>query len=200
MTDILLELVSKYGLVILAGTIFLAALGAPLPGTVLLVLSGAFAVSGEMDALPVVLTAYLSAIAGDIVGFTIGAKGGTWLRPKLKHSSLGPQVSRAERFLEKWGSIGVFLSRWLVAPIGPTVNYVSGIGQMSWQRFVLWDLVGETIWVAVYMTIGMAFSSSALSLVDAIASASWVLIGALGMVLMGRRLLRLAQKAGNART
>lgn len=198
MTDLLLELFTQYGLVILAGTIYLAALGAPLPGTVLLVLSGAFAASGEMDLVSVIATAYFSAVAGDITGFTIGYKGGAWLQKKLARSSLGAQIGKAEAFMAKWGGVGVFLSRWLVAPIGPTINYVAGIGRFSWKKFVLWDLLGETIWVAVYMTIGVVFSASALALVDMIASASWVLLGALVMWVMGKRLIKVIRKARQA--
>jgi len=198
MTDLLLELFTQYGLVILAGTIYLAALGAPLPGTVLLVLSGAFAASGEMDLVSVIAAAYFSAVAGDITGFTIGYKGGAWLQKKLARSSLGAQIGKAEAFMAKWGGVGVFLSRWLVAPIGPTINYVAGIGRFSWKKFVLWDLLGETIWVAVYMTIGVVFSASALALVDMIASASWVLLGALVMWVMGKRLIKVIRKARQA--
>jgi len=198
MTDLLLELFTQYGLVILAGTIYLAALGAPLPGTVLLVLSGAFAASGEMDLVSVIATAYFSAVAGDITGFTIGYKGGAWLQKKLARSNLGAQIGKAEAFMAKWGGVGVFLSRWLVAPIGPTINYVAGIGRFSWKKFVLWDLLGETIWVAVYMTIGVVFSASALALVDMIASASWVLLGALVMWVMGKRLIKVIRKARQA--
>ena len=198
MTDILLEWVSLYGLVILAGTIFLAALGAPLPGTVLLVLSGAFAASGEMDLTSVVVTAFFSAVLGDLVAFSIGYLSGTWLKPRLGRSALGAQISKAEAFMTKWGGMGVFLSRWVVAPIGPTVNYVSGISRYNWQRFLLWDMSGEAIWVTLYITIGMVFSASALALVDMIASASWVMIGALAMFLMGKRLLKLAKRAGKA--
>ena len=198
MTDLLLELFTQYGLVILAGTIYLAALGAPLPGTVLLVLSGAFAASGEMDLVSVIAAAYFSAVAGDITGFTIGYKGGAWLQKKLARSNLGAQIGKAEAFMAKWGGVGVFLSRWLVAPIGPTINYVAGIGRFSWKKFVLWDLLGETIWVAVYMTIGVVFSASALALVDMIASASWVLLGALVMWVMGKRLIKVIRKARQA--
>ena len=198
MTDLLLELVSEYGLIILAGTIFLASLGAPVPGTVLLVLSGAFAASGEMGVISVAVTAFLSAVAGDLTGFSIGYKGGAWLQGKLSHSKLGAQIGKAEAFMAKWGGVGVFLSRWLVAPIGPTINYVSGIGRFSWKRFVLWDLLGEVVWVSAYMTIGVVFSSQALALVDLIASASWVILGALGMYIMGKRLLKVVRRAGKA--
>ena len=198
MTDLLLDLVAQYGLIILAGTIFLAALGAPVPGTVLLVLSGAYAASGDMEPVSVVLVAFLAAVAGDISAFAIGYKGGEWLQGRLRSSGLGKQIGKAEAAMAKWGGLGVFLSRWLVAPIGPTLNYVAGIGRFSWQRFVLWDVLGEMMWVGIYVGIGMLFSASALALVDMIASASWVIIGALGMWFMGRRLIKVAKRAGKA--
>ena len=196
MTDLLLDLVTQYGLVILAGTIYLAAMGAPVPGTVLLVLSGAFAASGDMEPVSVVLVAFLAAVAGDVSAYAIGYKGGVWLKGKLGASPLGGQIGKAEAFMAKWGGLGVFLSRWLVAPIGPTLNYVAGIGRFSWQRFVLWDVLGEVIWVGLYVGIGMVFSASALALVDMIASASWVIIGAIGMWFMGKRLIKVAKRAG----
>jgi len=200
MTDLLLELVTQYGLVILACTVFLSALGAPLPGTVLLVLCGAYAASGDMDVVTVVSVAFLSAVAGDITGYAIGYRGGAWLQRRLRLSSLGSQMDKAERFMAKWGGAGVFFSRWLVAPLGPTVNYISGISRFGWRKFIIWDLLGELIWTGAYTTIGMVFSATALALVDIIASASWVLIGAVGMYLMGKRLLKVAQQAGQARS
>ncbi len=198
MTDLLLDLVTQYGLIILAGTIFLAAMGAPVPGTVLLVLSGAFAASGDMEPVSVVLTAFAAAVAGDVSAYAIGRKGGMWLKGKLGATPLGGQIGKAEHFMAKWGGVGVFLSRWLVAPIGPTLNYVAGIGRFSWQRFVLWDVLGEVVWVGLYVGIGMLFSASALALVDMIASASWVILGALGMWFMGKRLIKVAKRAGKA--
>lgn len=195
MTDLLLELVTAYGLIILASTVFLAALGAPVPGTALLVLSGAFAASGDMEVLWVVLTGLGAAIAGDIAGYFIGFSGGDWLKEKLGRTPIGKQVNKADAFMAKWGGLGVFLSRWLVAPIGPTLNYVAGISHFGWRRFVLWDVLGEIVWVALYVGIGMVFSSSALALVDLIASASWMLLGAFGMYLLGKRLLIVARKA-----
>ena len=200
MTDILLALVTQYGLIILAATIFLAALGVPVPATVLLVLSGAFAAAGDMALVSVIIVAFLAAVAGDISGYAIGRMGGTWLARKLHHTAIGTQIGKAEGLMKKWGGLGVFLSRWLVAPMGPALNYVAGIGRFSWQRFVLWDALGELVWVGLYVGIGVVFSASALALVNMLASASWAIIGALGMFLMGKRLIKLAKHAGKAPT
>ena len=195
MTDFFSELVTAYGLIILAGTVFMAALGAPVPGTALLVLSGAFAASGDMDTYWVVFTAFGAAVIGDFTGYFLGLSGGDWLKAKLERTRFANQVLKAEKLMAKWGGVGIFLSRWLIAPVGPSLNYVAGIGQFSWRRFIFWDSLGEAVWVALYVGIGMLFSSTALALVDAIASASWLILGGFGMFLMGKRLLKVARKA-----
>lgn len=200
MTEILLDLVTRYGLVILAGSIFLSALGAPLPATVLLVLSGAFAVSGDMEPVSVALTAFVAAVAGDICGYALGYFGGAWLHARMRHSGLGKKIEKAEGFIDKWGGPGVFLSRWLVAPVGPTLNYVAGIGRFGWKRFMAWDMIGEAIWVSLYCGIGMLFSTSALALVDMIASASWVILSALAVWIMGVELKKIIKHAGKQHT
>lgn len=199
MTDLLMQLIADYGLIVLSASIVLACLALPLPSSILLVLSGAFVGSGDLDLLAVVIVAFSSAVIGDQIAYFIGAKGGDALEARLANSpKRSKSIHRAKAFSAKWGGIGVFLSRWLVAPIGPTLNYVAGIGRFSWPRFLLWDVLGEVIWVGLYVGIGMLFSASALALVDIIASLSWVILGALGMYFMGKRLIKVARKAGKA--
>lgn len=199
MTDLLLELIADYGLVILSGTIFLAALGVPVPATALLVLCGAFAASGDMIVYSVVFTAFFSAVAGDLSAYMIGRKGGLWLQRRLQNARIASQFRKAELFVAKWGGFSVFLSRWLVAPIGPALNYVAGIGKFHWQQFVFWDVLGEAIWVGLYVSIGIVFSTTAIALVELLASFSWMILGALGTIFMGHRLIKVAKHAGKAR-
>jgi membrane protein DedA with SNARE-associated domain len=50
--------------------------------------------------------------------------------------------------------MGIFLSRWLITPAGPWVNLMSGASKYPWLRFVLWDVVGEVLWVVLYVYLG----------------------------------------------
>ncbi|MBL4808348.1 MAG: hypothetical protein JKY31_13850 [Rhodobacteraceae bacterium] len=97
-------------------------------------------------------------------------------------------IARAKAFSAKWGGMGVFLSRWLVAPIGPWINFASGISDYHWRGFTFWAVLGEVIWVGLYVTLGVVFSANAMALAELLADVSWLLLGILGMVLMGLRL------------
>jgi len=52
----------------------------------------------------------------------------------------------------------VFFSRWLVSPLGPYVNFLSGGTRVNWLTFTLWDIAGEAVWVGLYVGLGFAFS------------------------------------------
>ena len=62
--------------------------------------------------------------------------------------------------MRKWGGSSVFFSCWLVAPLGPYINYVSGLSQFSWPRFALWGAAGEVFWVGIYVGLGYLFADN----------------------------------------
>ncbi len=201
MTDILMQLIADYGLVVLSASIVLACLAVPLPSSVLLVLSGAFVGSGDFDLISVLIVAYLSAAIGDQMAYFLGARGGDALETRLaKSPKYSKSIRRAKAFSAKWGGIGVFLSRWLVAPIGPWINYASGMSDYHWRGFTLWALLGEVIWVGAYVSLGILFSANAESIAGLVADISWFLLGALGMFILGRNLLKNARKAVKKRS
>ena len=59
------------------------------------------------------------------------------------------KIKQAEDFTRRWGRSGVFISRWLVTALGPWVNLASGIAAYPWRRFLLWDVLGEVLWVVL---------------------------------------------------
>jgi membrane protein DedA with SNARE-associated domain len=85
--------------------------------------------------------------------------------------------------------MGVFLSRWLVSPLGPWVNLIAGATGMSALRFTLSGAAGEAVWVGLYVGLGFLFAANigALSYVlgNAVAAvtAAAVAIG-LGLLLL----------------
>ncbi len=76
MNDQLLSLVSQYGSAALFGIVAIAALGAPLPITLLLILSGSMVAQGAMNLWWVIGLASAGSILGDQAGYAIGRWGG----------------------------------------------------------------------------------------------------------------------------
>ncbi|HLA11774.1 MAG TPA: VTT domain-containing protein [Pyrinomonadaceae bacterium] len=136
MTDQLLALLTSYGLPALFFLVLISAVGFPLPVTLLLIASGSFVSQGEMELWHVLMIASAGAIVGDQLGYGFGR----WAGPRLVHritKRFGgrEKIKRAEAFSTLWGSAGIFLSRWLVTPLGPWLNLTSGLSAYPWARF-----------------------------------------------------------------
>lgn len=153
-SDTVLSLLPELGLPVLGGTVMLASLGVPmLPGSLMVLVAGTLAAAGELPVVATALTALCAALIGDQLGYLIGRLFG----PRLA-ARKGPTTARALALLAARGPMAVFLSRWLIAPLGPAMNVVAGAGGLRWPRFLVADLSGEIVWVAGYMGLGAAFA------------------------------------------
>jgi membrane protein DedA with SNARE-associated domain len=178
LTDQLLAAISMYGLPAFFGVIVIAAVGVPLPVTLALVAAGSFVELGEMRLWQVIAVGSAAAILGDQLGFAIGRWGGSRIEERIRKRKGGAaRIARAHAFAEKWGALGIFISRWLVTPLGPWLNLTSGMTDYPWARFFLWDALGEILWVVLYVLLGRMFSGSVQALVDVLGNLAWVLVG-----------------------
>lgn len=175
MTDAVLALVPAYGSLALILAVGLSCLGVPIPGSVALLLSGSFVATGEMALLPVLIAALAGAVAGDLTGYAIGRAGGVRLTGWIdSRRSLAAAVARARTFTERWGVLSVFLTRWLVSPLGPAVNLLSGLTHMAWLWFAVAVVAGEIVWVGLYLTLGYFFSTSIVAIAGLLGDLTWL--------------------------
>ncbi len=158
MTDTIFSLVTDYGAYVIFASAFLSCLALPIPTSLMMLTGGAFVASGDLSLWTVGLAAYVGAVFGDQAGYFIGRTGGSALVARLARSPARAVVlARAEALVDRRGGIGVFLSTWAVAPLGPWVNFIAGATGLSWVRFTVWDVLGELIWVVVYVGLGFVF-------------------------------------------
>ena len=190
MTETILALVPTYGLPFLFGIAVLAASGVPVSSSLALLVTGAFIASGELPLTESYLTALAGAVIGDQIGYQIGFRAGNAVEERLgRKPKRAAQILRAKDFIVRFGGVGVFLTRWLLAPIGPITNIICGASDMRWLRFTIWDFLGEVLWVAIYIGIGYAFRGNLEEMAALLGEASWLLIAALVALGMGIRVL-----------
>jgi len=179
MSESLAALIGQYGAWVIFAATFLSCLALPIPSSLMMLTGGAFIASGDLAALPALIGAWSGAVLGDQAAFQIGRYGG---RPLVEWLAQSPRrqaaLARARTLSERHGGPGVFFSRWLVAPLGPWVNFITGATGLGWRRFSLWDMAGETIWVGLYFGAGYAFARN-LDAVIAMAGNIAGLVGAL---------------------
>lgn len=186
MTDQILSWLSLYGVAALFGILMVASAGVPFPVTLLLVAAGSFTNQGEMSLWHVLLAGSCGAIAGDQLGYGLARwRGRTFIKWLTDRVGGAEKFKKAEGLTQKWGGAGVFFSRWLFTPLGPWINISSGIASYSWPRFLLWDVLGEILWVVLYVLLGFFFSDRVEEVAELLGDLKWVTLGAVVAIVAG---------------
>jgi membrane-associated protein len=174
----LLELVAGLGgpLLALAAAFFAfseAAVGLDLliPGELGLAVIGASSARTGLP-WPVVLTcAIVGGIAGDSASYWLGRKVGIDVvcRWRWTRRHLGRGVARAQVHFDRHGGSSVLIGRWIGA-LRAVVPVVAGAANMSYGRFLAWDIPGVLSWTTVVVLIGYRLGDPAAELIDQYAS------------------------------
>jgi len=152
---------------------------------------GSFVAQGEMKLWQVLVVGSAGAIGGDQIGYWLGRWGGRRLVHRITDKVGGADmIKRAEAFAQHWGGAGIFFSRWLVGPLGPWINLSSGITGYPWPRFTLWDVLGEMLWVVLYVILGKTFSDRVQGLAELLGNLTWVIVGVLAAIILGWKLFQ----------
>lgn len=161
MTDTIFALVTSYGAAVVFASAYLSCLAIPIPTSFIMLASGAFIASGDLLFWQVYSSAFVGAVAGDQTGFHLGRWGGAPVVDRLaRRPSRQKLVNKAQDTVDRHGGLGVFFSTWLFAPLGPWVNFIAGSAKLHWGRFTVWDVLGEAIWVTVYIGLGYFFAAN----------------------------------------
>lgn len=130
-----------------------------LPGDSLLFAAGAFAAGGALDPLWLFLLLGTAAVAGDTVNYWIG----NWVGPKIFHQKemrffKKEYLIRTHEFYERHGGKTIIIARFI--PIIRTfAPFVAGIGEMTYFRFISYNVIGGIVWIALFVFGGYYFGN-----------------------------------------
>jgi membrane-associated protein len=190
-TDQLLAEMSVHGVPLLFGVVVVASVGVPFPVTFTLVAAGSLARQGEMSLLPIIVAGSLAAIFGDQIGYGLSRWGGRRLIVRITRKIGGEhKIKKAEALTQKWGAPGIFFSRWLITELGPWLNVTSGIAAYPWHRFIIWDVLGEVLWVVLYVMLGYIFSDRVQFISDIMGNLAWAILAFVVATILGWKLFR----------
>ncbi len=130
-----------------------------LPGDSLLFAAGAFAAIGVLRLDWLIVLLILAAILGDTANYWIGAA----LRHRLADRGKLPFVKqehldRTHEFYERYGAKTIVIARFV--PIVRTfAPFVAGVGEMSYRKFMAYNVAGGVGWVVICTVSGYVFGN-----------------------------------------
>jgi membrane-associated protein len=132
-----------------------------LPGDSILFATGALASIGDMKLITLFIVFFSAAIIGDTANYFIGNKIGTKILEKEKVRFINKEyLKKAHIFYEKHGSMTIVVGRFI--PIIRTfVPFIAGIGEMSYSRFITYNIFGGFLWVTLFLGGGYLFGNLA---------------------------------------
>ena len=119
-----------------------------LPGDSLLITAGLVAAAGVLNIWWINLILMVAAIAGDSVGYAIGARLGPALFTREKSLLFNPRhVERTRDFYARYGARTIVIARF-VPIIRTFAPVVAGVARMEYRKFLTYNVAGGVGWVA----------------------------------------------------
>lgn len=130
-----------------------------LPGDSILFIAGTIAAASGVNVHLLAFTLVIAAVAGDSVNYYVGHYIGPkvfdrpdsrWLRKE--------HLLQTQRFYDKYGGFTIIIGRFV--PIVRTfAPFLAGVAQMSYSRFLAYNIVGGVAWICSMLYAGYLFGN-----------------------------------------
>jgi len=133
----------------------------PIPSEIIMPFSGFLVSSGEMNFWLVVAAGSVGNLAGSLLAWWIGWRGGRPLVEKYGRYILLSQrdLESSDRFFKRYGESTVFFSR-LLPVIRTFISLPAGIAKMDSKKFLLYTLAGCIPFTALLTYAGLVLKSN----------------------------------------
>jgi len=157
--DVARDVIARHGYWAVGVALLLENAGLPLPGETVLLLASFLAYSRhELQIGWIIVIAICAASLGDNLGFLIGDRGGhLFLRHYQRRLHISQStIERGERLFARYGAVTILFARF-IAGLRVIAGPLAGVLRMPWKTFVVFNVLGATLWVLVITTVGYLF-------------------------------------------
>jgi membrane protein DedA with SNARE-associated domain/rhodanese-related sulfurtransferase len=150
-----------HGYSILFATVFLEAVGLPLPAALALLIAGGASARGSLYGPYALAGALAAMLAGDTLMFVMGRYTGWWLLGILCRISLNPEscILRSADSFYRRGRMLLVIAKFIPG-INTMAPPLAGCMRMRFVSFLRLDLAGAALYIVAYFGVGLAFSGA----------------------------------------
>jgi membrane-associated protein len=130
-----------------------------LPGDSLLFTAGLLASQGKLNLAVILVGTFLAAVAGNHVGYAVGARAGVALFKPGSRLFKEEYVERARQYFERYGPKTIVLARFVPA-VRTFAPILAGVGTMRYRTFAVYNLVGALLWAIGVTLLGWGLGES----------------------------------------
>ena len=165
MNAFFIDALQQYGYPILWLIVFVAAVGAPISGNLLLYAAGAFAAFGDFNIFILFPVAVSAAVLGDNLGYFIGWRVGvpllTWLERQKRFPFISASaLERGREYFRRRTAWAIFITRFLILVLGGPINFLAGVERYPYRNFLFWDVSGQILGAIIPLGLGYIFAAS----------------------------------------
>jgi len=177
-------------------TVFVAAVGIPIPITLLLLAAGAFAALGDFNIVLLFFISFSALICGDNAGYWIGRIWGSrvlnWIERSKRWNRLIPasRIIQSRQYFRLRGGLAIFLSRFLFSALGGIINLLSGSELYPYRNFLFFESSGEALGAIIPLLLGYIFGASWEAVGDVLGYSSFLILSLLIVILLVSRLIK----------
>lgn len=135
--------------------------GVPMPSEVIMPFSGFLVFEGKMNFWIIVIAGTLGNLAGSLIAYWIGHRGG---RPLIEKYGRYILISKhdldlADRWFKKYGNLTVFFGR-LLPVVRTYISFPAGIAKMDLKKFSIYTTLGALPWTALFAWLGIKMGAN----------------------------------------
>lgn len=129
-----------------------------LPGDSLLFAAGTFAAIGSLNIFILFIVLLAASVLGDTVNYSAGKFLGSKAFEEYPKIFKRKYLDKTQNFYEKYGAKTIVLARFV--PIVRTfAPFIAGVGRMNYFKFLLYNIIGGIMWVALFVFGGYFFGN-----------------------------------------
>ncbi len=166
MQEFVIQIIEQWGYIGVAMLIAIENIFPPIPSEVILAFGGFMTTQTTLNAIGVIISATIGSTVGAIVLYLIGRILNKERLEKIVSGKIGKvlrlkagDIEKADKWFDTKGQKTVFICRFIPI-VRSLISIPAGMSEMNFLKFLIYTVLGSTIWNTVLVLLGKQLGDS----------------------------------------